>query len=91
MQTVPSTGQGYTDKVVSDAVEVLPFVNRPAQGGLSVTKVLENTDGEAPQEQREFTFVLRHKTEGADGAEGTYEPLADAVYSIVSGGSERHI
>ena len=88
VQTVPSTGQGYTDKVVSDAVEVLPFVNRPAQGGLSVTKVLENTDGEAPQEQKEFTFVLRHKTEGADGAEGTYEPLADAVYSIVSGGSE---
>lgn len=79
-QIVPNTAEGYKDKVVSDAVEVLPFVNRPAPGALSVTKRLNNLDGEAPLEKQEFRFVLMKE-------DGT--PAADAVYSVAVGASEK--
>lgn len=84
VQVVPASSDGYQDKVTSGAVEILPFVNRPASGGLSVTKVIENMDGEAPLEKKEFTFTLSRKT-GAD----TYEPVADAVYSVETGTSQQ--
>ena len=87
IQTVPREADGYRDQVVSAAVEVLPFVNKPSLGGLTVTKVVENTDGNAPLEKKEFSFLLSRKT--AEGAgEPAYEPVADAVYSVEVGGSQ---
>ena len=68
-------------------MEVLPFVNKPSLGGLTVTKVVENMDGNAPLEKKEFSFLLSRKT--AEGAgEPAYEPVADAVYSVEVGGSQ---
>lgn len=89
VQVVPSSAEGYTDKTVTDAVEVLPFVNREAEGGLSVTKRLVNSDGEAPLEQKEFTFVLRRLAEAEEpDAANTYEPVEGAVYSLETGTSQ---
>lgn len=91
VQVVPSVSEGYTDKTVSEAVEVLPFVNRPSDTGLTVTKLVENLEGEAPLEQPEFTFVLRRaetgETSGTGGnaPEKTWTPVADAVYSVEIG------
>lgn len=84
IQTLPLSVEGYNDKTVNDAVEVLPFVNKEAPAGLSVTKIVENLDGEAPLEQKEFTFVLRHK----ETTEEQYRPVGDAVYSIEAGTSQ---
>lgn len=89
VQVVPSSAEGYTDKTVTDAVEVLPFVNREAEGGLSVTKRLVNSDGEAPLEQKEFAFVLRRLAEAEEpDAANTYEPVEGAVYSLETGTSQ---
>lgn len=89
VQAVPSSPEGYTDKTITDAVEVLPFVNREAEGGLSVTKRLVNSDGEAPLEQKEFAFVLRRLEEAEEpDAEDTYEPVEGAVYSLETGTSQ---
>lgn len=88
VQVVPSSAEGYTDKTVTDAVEVLPFVNREAEGGLSVTKRLVNSDDEAPLEQKEFTFVLRKLEEEEPDAEATYELVEGAVYSLETGTSQ---
>ena len=82
IQTLPLNVEGYTDKTVTDAVEVLPFVNKEAPASLSVTKVIKNLDGEAPLEQKEFTFVLRYQENKG------YQPVAGAVYSIESGTSQ---
>lgn len=82
IQTLPLSVEGYTDKTVTDAVEVLPFVNKEAPASLSVTKVIKNLDGEAPLEQKEFTFVLRYQENKG------YQPVAGAVYSIESGTSQ---
>ena len=89
IQTLPKDAEGYTDKVVSEAVEILPFVNKPYRpapepetGTLTVTKQIENLEGEAPLENREFTFALRQKNGD------TYEPLADAEYTIAVGESQ---
>ena len=84
VQIVPSTQEGYTDKIVSDTVEVLPFVNRLSDGGLTVTKVLDLTEGQAPQEQQEFTFILKK----LDVADNTFKPVVGTVYSIETGMSE---
>lgn len=89
VQAVPSSPEGYTDKTITDAVEVLPFVNREAEGGLSVTKRLVNSDGEAPLEQKEFAFVLRRLAEAEEpDAANTYEPVEGAVYSLETGTSQ---
>lgn len=85
IQQVPATPEGYTDKVVTDAVEVLPFVNKPAERGriLNVTKVVENQEGEAPLAPGTFKFRLSKKE-----AEGTYQKVAEAIYSVEAGGAQ---
>lgn len=81
IQVLPNSPEGYTDKAVSDAVEVLPFINRPAPKTrlLTVTKLVENTEGQAAFAKDTFTFVLTKKT-----GEG-FAPAAGAVYSIQAG------
>ena len=83
-QVVPASGSGYTNKVVTDAVEVLPFVNEPAESGLKVSKIVENMDGNAPLEQKEFTFCLTRLS--SDGQ--TYEAVKGQGYSISAGASQ---
>lgn len=85
IQVLPGTAEGYTDKVVSEAVEVFPFVNRPVSGGLTVTKLIENTGEDAPLLQRDFAFQI----EAGSGDVDTYVPLAGEVYSIEVGGTQR--
>lgn len=82
VQLVPGAAEGYTNKVVSDAVEVLPFVNRLADSGLTVTKVLEHMTGDAPLEQREFTFILSRQ------ADDSWRVMANTDYSIEVGTSQ---
>jgi hypothetical protein len=109
IQVVPNAALGYEDKTVTDAVEVLPFVNKEVEKyGLNVTKLVESDEGKTVLEQDTFTFVLmRKKTaaaesqsgtdtdgnaevlDGADEEEALYEPVADAVYSIEIGTSQK--
>ena len=51
---------------------------------MTVTKVLDLTEGQAPQEQQEFTFIL--KKLNTDSV--TYNPVVGTVYSIETGMSE---
>lgn len=83
-QQVPLSPEGYTDKVVRETVEILPFVNEPAPEKLelTVTKQIEAAEGELPLEQGSFTFVLRKKNPA-----GSYDPLPGQIYSISREGS----
>lgn len=80
VQYLPGDGSGYTQKVVSDSVEVLPFVNAdvPSPTLLTVKKTLTDNseDGSAPDV--EFTFRISKKT-----GENTYEPIPRAAYDII--------
>lgn len=83
VQKLPAEVNGYANKVVTDSVEILPFVNSPAEEGeLSVTKLIMNTTEEAPHENRTFTFILREKSGD------TYLPVSDAVYGVMNGDKE---
>lgn len=85
IQILPQTADGYTNKTVSDAVELLTFINKQAPASLTVTKRIKNSGEEAPLEQKEFTFVLRRR----DPETGGYEPLPKAVYTVSSGTTEK--
>lgn len=86
IQLVPSKAEGYIGKTVTDSVEVLPFINKPAETGrvLNVTKVVENTMQEAPFEQKSFRFILYKKEDGTS----EYFPVKGAVYRVESGLSQ---
>ncbi len=97
-QTLPLSKGGYTDCVVHDAVEVLPFENNPAklEGVLTVTKQLDYTQGEAPEDlTKAFTFLLEKKvvtstetvTEDAgDNTQPTgYQPVANQIFYVKVG------
>ena len=86
VQIVPTSRNGYENKIVSDAVEELPFVNRvpdtpPGKATLLVTKAVNiNTEaGRVPDV--EFTFRISKAVTGEDG-EVTYEPVSKAAYDI---------
>ena len=88
IQSLPSNG-AYTDKIVEDSVEELPFVNTAIteKTALSVRKtVVDNTNsGKLPDD--EFTFRILKKVEvqpEEPGEEPTYEyePLNKAPYDI---------
>lgn len=86
VQVIPSSPEGYPSRLVGDGVEELPFVNKPADAGqvLTVTKHIENTDGEAPFAPGKFQFILSRKGPG-----GEYMPVENAVYAVQEGGSVR--
>lgn len=103
IQTVPNSAEGYTSKTVSDAVEILPFVNKEAEKALTVTKKLGYTpdDDRRPAEQQKFYFILSEGTEKNTGdtsgentsGEGTqvqyqYTPVVGEIYTKEVGGSE---
>ena len=84
IQTLPASNEGYKDKVISDAFEMLPFINTPQvlTKALTVTKVVSSSDeGEMPIANDDFTFVLSKKTNDV------YVPVAEGVYSITEGSS----
>ena len=84
-QQIPVYADGYTDKVVQNLVEVLPFVNEASKvkGSLKITKLIEQTGTEAPLEEGNFQFRLSRET-----TSGTFDPVAKAVYSVKVGTSE---
>ncbi|MCD7806328.1 MAG: prealbumin-like fold domain-containing protein [Lachnospiraceae bacterium] len=92
-QVIPNASTGYTDKVVADNVEVLPFVNEPSPAGmLTVTKVLDITGGVVPNAEDVFTFILYESVEveqDEEVGEPIYEyvPAAGKVYSVTVGAS----
>ena len=83
-QQIPVYADGYTNKVVKDLAEVLPFVNRPAPAGriLRVTKQIEQTGAEAPLFQDTFQFRLSCK----EGDE--WKPVAKTGYYVEIGTSQ---
>lgn len=89
-QTLPLSKEGYTDCVVHDAVEILPFENKPAEleGVLTVTKQLDYTQDEAPEDlTKAFTFRLEKKvvasTETGDNTQfADYQPVADQIFYV---------
>lgn len=94
-QTLPLSKGGYTDCVVHDAVEVLPFENKPAEleGVLTVTKQLDYIQGEAPEDlTKAFTFLLEKKvvtstetvTEETDDntQPAEYQPVANQIFYV---------
>ena len=88
-QTLPAGTEGYKDYVVTDNVIVLPFENQfmDNRGSLTVTKKVENMKGDAPEGQETFTFKLT-EIKAEEGAQsGPETPVANAVYSVASGGS----
>lgn len=87
-QIIPAEVDGYSNKVVTDAVEVLPFINRavPITRALSVTKLVENTDQESAQVPAVFQFRLSEKTM-SDG-NVVYVPVKEAVYAVEHGASQ---
>lgn len=78
-QLVPGRGEGYVGREVTDAVELLPFVNGRQEGGFTVTKRLDYRTGDAPIQRKSFAFCLSRETE--DG----YRELANAVYEMGAG------
>lgn len=80
IQYLPAAGQGYTDKVVSDSVEELPFINAitPSETLLTVRKsVVDNSeDGSAPN--RQFMFRISKWDEETQ----SYVPAANEAYDI---------
>lgn len=95
IQTLPTSRDGY-EHTVTDIVIVLPFENQfiDNRGSLTVTKNVENLNGDAPEpgdEGTAFTFKLTEiKTEEKDGVETVVEkPVANAIYSSSVGGSTR--
>ena len=77
IQTLPADTNGYTNSV-KDNVLVYPFVNQEneADTTLTVNKTVVNRS-EMDVSGQEFTFVLRRQS-----GEGSYEPVADALYYI---------
>ena len=90
VQILPESPAGYADKMVSDAVEMLPFVNKmlSKKGILSVTKIVENVKDAAPFAQDTFSFFLYRKNSD-QGQGNVYEPVKEAVYTVSAGNSER--
>ncbi len=101
-QTLPGSTEGYKDYTVTDNVIVLPFENQfvDNRGSLTVTKKVENVNGDAPENQESFTFKLSEiitaeeseDTEDVQDGQETERPekerpVANAVYSIAAGGS----
>lgn len=80
IQRIPVSEAGYTNMVVTDSVEKLPFVNEQVNmtGILSVSKKIQSVTGEEPLQSDTFTFVLK---------EGD-TPVQNAVYAITQGDSE---
>ncbi len=75
----PTDERGYLDKVVTDAVEILPFVNMPGSEGnkLLVEKTMENHSRNKKVPDEEFPFRLSRKE-----ADGSYSPMAGVPYDI---------
>lgn len=90
VQVLPADSRGYTDKMVFDGVEVLPFINRKESnaGTLSVTKVVENVKGTAAFAQDEYGFLLYRKKLSENEQESVYEPVKNADFVISSGDTE---
>ena len=90
VQQLPSSADGYTDKKVSDAVEILLFVNKQkdVERTLNVTKRVVVKDENILTTDPSFTFVLEKKVIDEETSEVSYEPVKDAVYGIEVGGSE---
>ena len=86
IQLVPSKAEGYIGKTVTDSVEILPFINKPADTGrtLNVTKTVKNITQEAPFEQKLFRFILYKK----EDMTGEYLPVKGAVYRVETGSSQ---
>lgn len=82
MQVTPKETSGYTNKVVSDDIETLPFVNKviAETESLTVTKKIRNTEDQAAPTDQEFTFTLLK-----ENSDGTEEPAANTVYTIQQG------
>lgn len=82
VQQQPASVNGYQNKTASDAVEVLPFVNKYQSVKLSLN-VTKKVSGDVQTDaDTVFTFQLKQ-------AEGDrYVPVAGEVYSIEVGGSK---
>lgn len=89
IQVLPNEPEGYRDKIVTDAVEVLPFINRqvPEDHTLTVTKIVENEDSTAPLANDQFTFRL-YKEKVQENGGSVYEPSAYVEYTIAVGNTE---
>ena len=83
-QMIPASANGYENKVVSDAVEVLPFVNEKIErkGMISISKLIVNESDEAPHAEDTFTFILRKKVND------NYEAVSKAEYVVAQGNQE---
>lgn len=81
-QTVPVSNEGYTDKIIGEAFEMLPFVNTPLEikSALTVTKTVSAGGGMMPVANADFEFILTRK------AASVVEPVKNAVYSVTEGG-----
>ena len=95
-QYTPGTLDYYTGLEVDDSVKPCAFVNEVKDpGGLSVTKQVVNTKGEALLDEDDvyFKFVLMKKQAGVGETSGTavnpadYAPAANVLYSVTVGGA----
>ena len=85
VQIFPLSADGHTNqKVELSPITTLLFTNQKAElKGLTVTKLVENLKGDAPDKEDTFHFVLRKKD-----ALGNYQPVEGADYKIQVGGSD---
>lgn len=84
IQTFPLSTEGHTDQeIVRSPITTLSFINQKVEKGLTVTKLVENMKGDAPDKETVYHFVLRKKD-----VNGVYQPVEDADYKIKVGGSE---
>ena len=85
VQQIPNSADGYTDKVVQDTVELLPFVNKQSDEGriLKVTKLIKQSGEEAPLIQDSFQFKLSKRE-----ASGDFSAVKNAGYSVTVGSSQ---
>lgn len=91
-QIFPEDPQGYTDKVVSSSVEVLPFENQKEdwEGTLVVQKTLRVEGDKAPGISHSFRFRLEEKD--PDDAEWTasaqrYYQIYDDIFQTAEDGT----
>lgn len=83
VQFLPKSGEGYTGKVVTDTVEVLPFTNAvihepPTDTLLTVRKEVQDESIQRNMPDVKFTFQISKLD-----SSGEYKPLAKAAYDVV--------
>ena len=63
VQSQPKSLDGYTDNTVGDSTPVWEFKNKPSTGGLTITKSVTNSTGDAAFRNVDFKFILYKGTE----------------------------